>query len=658
MAESNVDVIWRPDPKKDGRNLKAYMRWLGENGYCQCADYESLWHWSVENIEDFWKSVWEYFDFRHSAPYTRVLSSHDMPGAHWFEGARLNFAEQVFRFRGKDFDGRPAIIARSELWSEDRVVTWGEFHRQVAAFAQGLRDLGVGKGDRVVAYLPNVPETMVAFAACAAVGAVWSVCSLDMGTRSVLDRFHQIEPKVLIATDGYRYGGKDYDRLGVVRELRAGLPSIHEVVFLPLLNPRAELPGSLAFGALASGDAPPRFEQVEFEHPLWIVYSSGTTGLPKPIVHGHGGILLELTKHHSLNLDLGPRDRFFWFSSTGWVMWNLQVAGLLVGATACIFDGNPGYPDAGVLWRFVGENDITFFGAGAAYFDGCRKAGVKPRAEADLSCLRGLGSTGSPLSPECAHWLMEHASSTVMIVTTSGGTDVGTGYVVGCPLKPVIAGEIPARGLGIAVQAFDDAGHPLQDAVGELVVTEPMPTMPLYFWGDSDGSRLRSSYFDIFPGVWRHGDWIRITPRGGAVIYGRSDTTINRHGVRMGTGEIYRVVEGFDEITDSLVVDLEYLGRESWMPLFVVLRAGSEMSDALKKRIKSAIRDNLSPRHVPNEIIVVAEIPRTLSGKKMELPVKKLLLGMQLEKVASADAMSNPRSLDYFIELAARRNKA
>ncbi|GAB2801721.1 acetoacetate--CoA ligase [Halomonas shantousis] len=650
------DVLWTPSPERIAESrLHDYMQWLERHHGLHFEDYEALWAWSVEHLEAFWESLWRYFDIRHSAPYERVLDQRIMPGARWFEGARLNLAEQLFRFPREDGE-RPAILSRSEL-RPLQTLSWRELHEQVAAATQGLRELGVGPGDRVVAYLPNVPETVVAFFACASLGAIWSSCSPDMGHRSVLDRFRQIDPKVLIAADGYRYGGKDYDRLEVVAELQQALPTLEKVVLLPYLDPGASLPESLAWEALLERQASPRFEQVPFDHPLWVVYSSGTTGMPKPIVHGHGGALLEGLKGHALHLDLGPQDRFMWFTTTGWIMWNAQISGLLVGACICLYDGNPGYPDLGTLWRFAGETEMTFFGAGAAYFANCKKAGIEPAKLADLRHLRSVGSTGSPLAEESYHWLQAQLGD-VLIAAISGGTDVAANFVGACPIKPVIAGEMQCRPLGVATQALDDAGNALVDAVGELVVTAPMPSMPLYFWNDEGDKRYRESYFETYPGRWRHGDWIRITPRGGGIIYGRSDTTINRHGIRMGTAEIYRVVEEFPEVLDSLVVDLEYLGRASCMPLFVVLRPDTGLDADLIERLKAAIRDNLSARHVPNEVIAVDEIPRTLTGKKMELPVKKLLLGMPLAEAANPDAMANPASLEFFRHMAERSMSA
>jgi acetoacetyl-CoA synthetase len=656
MTATEIKPLWTPDAERIANSrLTDYQRWLQAEKGLHFEDYQALWRWSVDELENFYESLWHYFDIRHSTPYSSVLESHEMPGAVWFPGARLNLAEQLFRHH-QDEPERPAILSRSEL-RELQTLTWGELRGQVAALAHSLRAQGVGPGDRVVAYLPNLPETMVAFFAVASIGAIWSSCSPDMGTRSVLDRFRQIDPKVMIAVDGYRYGGKAFDRLEVVAGLRDELPTLEQVVLLPYLNSDASLPGALSWQSMLAEDAPMHFEQVACDHPLWVVYSSGTTGMPKPIVHGHGGAVLKALQDHALQLDLGPKDRYMWFTTTGWIMWNSQMSGLLTGATICLYDGNPGYPDLSTLWRFAEEAEITFFGAGAAYFLNCKKAALKPGQWLTSGRLRSVGSTGSPLPEEGYRWLMDELGD-VLIAAISGGTDVASAYVGSCPILPVYPGEMQCRYLGTAVYAMDDDGNVLDDEVGELVVTKPMPSMPLYFWNDEGGHRYRDSYFDVFPGVWRHGDWIRITSRGGAVIYGRSDTTINRHGIRMGTSEIYRVVEELPEVLDSLVVDLEYLGRESYMPLFVVLREGVALDDDLAGRLKSAIRDQLSARHVPNDIVVVDEVPRTLTGKKMELPIKKLLLGQPLDKVANPDAMANPDSLRTYIEFAARRGTA
>lgn len=653
----NAEPIWTPSADVV-RNAKitAYTDWLKRSRGLAFADYQALWQWSVTDVEAFWRSIWDYFDIRSATPFERVLASRAMPGARWFPGARLNYADQVFRHVT---DARPAIVFRNER-GDALELGWHELQRQVACLAEALRAMGVRPGDRVVAYLPNIPQAVIAFLAAASVGAIWSVCSPDMGKLAVLDRFRQIEPKVLIAADGYRYGGKDYDRRPLVGELLAHLPTVQRLVLVPYLDPAAgkgDFADAALWPDLVAGEAALRSEVLPFDHPLWVVYSSGTTGLPKPIVHGHGGIVLEQLKLMALHNDLGPEDRFHWFSSTGWIMWNCQVSGLALGATICLYDGNPGWPDYSTLWRFVAQTGVTFFGAGAAFYSACLKAGVEPNAVGDLSRLRALGSTGSPLPDDAYRWIYDHVRRDIWLTPISGGTDFAGAFVGGVPTLPVYVGEMQCRCLGAKVEAYDDAGRPLIDEVGELVCTEPMPSMPLRFWNDEGDRRYRESYFDMYPGVWRHGDWIRITPRGGAIIYGRSDATINRHGIRMGTAELYRAVEEMPEVLDSLVVDLEYLGRESYMPLFVVLRPGVALSDELVGRIKARIRDALSARHVPNEVFRIQEVPRTLSGKKLELPIKKLLLGQPLEKVVNRDSMSNPASLDYFIDFARRRQQ-
>ncbi|WP_136417078.1 acetoacetate--CoA ligase [Herbaspirillum sp. ST 5-3] len=657
MNDIHQQALWAPTPERIARTrMHDYMTWLAKEKGVRADDYDALWQWSVDHLDQFWASLWEYFKVQSSAPYTRVFDSEKMPGTKWFEGARMNIAEQVFRFHRSEQESKEAaIIGKSELRPTVEL-SWGEMRRQIASIAYALREMGVRPGDRVVSYLPNLPETVVAFYACASIGAIWSSCSPDMGTPSVLDRFGQIAPKVLIAVDGYRYGGKDFDRRDVVTGLMQSLPSLEHVVLLPYLQQDATLDGTHNWNELLAHDSDIRFEQLPFDHPLWVVYSSGTTGMPKPIVHGQGGVLLESLKGHGLHSDLGESDRFMWYSTTGWIMWNSQVTGLLLGASIALYDGNPGYPDLGVLWKFAEEARLTVFGAGSAYFTNCMKAGIEPGKLADLHRLRTIGATGSPLPAEAFAWIYEQLGSNVLLAIISGGTDVAAAFVGACPILPLYAGEMQCRYLGVAVYAMDDQGKPLDDAVGELVVTKPMPSMPLYFWNDPEGRRYHESYFDMYPGWWRHGDWLQITPHGGAVIYGRSDTTINRHGIRMGTSEIYRVVESMPEIVDSLVVDLEYLGRESYMPLFVVLRPGVQLDESLIKRIFDNIRSALSARHVPNEVFAAAEIPRTLSGKKMELPVKKLLLGMPVADVASPDAMSNPGSLAYFVELAKQRS--
>src|SRR5919112_1046376 len=585
-------LLWEPSEEfKENANISRFMEWLKREKGLSFSDYGELWEWSVSEVEEFWASIWEYFNVKASKPYSRVLNSREMPGYKWFEGAELNYAEHVFRNARPD---EPAVLHQSEIRPLG-TVTWRELQEKVGALSAGLEELGVERGDRVVAYLPNVPEALIAFLACASLGAIWSSCSPDFGLGSVVDRFTQIEPKVLFAVDGYRYGGKDYDRTEVVAKLQEEMPTLEKTVVLPYL---AEEPDTSGLDNVVFWDellsenegAQLRFEQVPFDHPLWVLYSSGTTGLPKAIVQGHSGILLEHLKKVHLHIDLGPDDKFFWFTTTGWMMWNVLVSGLL---------------------------------------------------------------SGSPLPPEGFDWVYENVKEDLWLFSTSGGTDLCTAFVGGCPLLPVKSGELQCRSLGAKVEAFDEEGNSLVDEVGELVITEPMSSMPLYLWNDPDGERLRESYFDVFPGVWRHGDWIKIKLEGSAVIYGRSDSTINRGGVRMGTSEIYRAVEAVPEVADSLVVDIQRDG-EDYMPLFVVLEEDAELDDDLVDRIKKSIRDTTSPRHVPDEILSVPDVPRTLNGKKLEVPVKKILAGTPPEEAASRDSLSNPDTLDDFAGLASR----
>ena len=648
--------IWTPTPEFAGASVMAdYQRWMARHRGLHFAGYGELWRWSVENVAPFWQSIWDYFEVHSDAPVTAVLPDARMPGARWFEGARLNYVEQVFRHARSN---QPAIRYAGEAVPLAEL-SWAELQRQVASVAAALREMGVGHGDRVAAYLPNIPQAVVAFLATASIGAVWSVCAPEMGSVAVLDRFRQIEPKVLLAVGGYRHGGRHHDRSAVLQELLTGLPSVRHWVLVgeakkpSQLNARLGPVPHLWDGLLAQG-AEPRVESLPFDHPLWVVYSSGTTGLPKPIVHGHGGIVVEHLKMLGLHCDIRASDVFHWYSSSGWIMWNVQVGGLLLGATIALVDGSPAWPDFGRLWRFVDEAQVSVFGAGAAFFTNCMKAGIEPARIADLSRLKMLGSTGSPLPPEAYQWIHRQVRGDLWINPIAGGTDFAGAFVGGNPTLPVYPGEMQCRCLGARVEAFDESGCPLIDEVGELVCTAPLPSMPLYLWGDADGRRLRESYFDVYPGVWRHGDWVRITPRGGAIIYGRSDATINRHGIRMGTSELYRLVEDDPSVLDSLVVDLEYLGRESWMTLFVVLREGCSLDAALTGTLRQKIRSGLSPHHVPTEIVQAPDVPRTLSGKKMEVPIKKLMLGQPLEKVANPDAMANAQCLDWYRKFAER----
>jgi acetoacetyl-CoA synthetase len=656
-ALSEGTLLWKPsDHLKRNSTLARYMRWLERRQGRTFGDYQQLWAWSVADIEGFWASIWDFFGVEASRSYTDVLPERTMPGARWFAAAELNYAENIFK---KASHERPAILFQSERHPMVEL-SWDELQRSVAAVAGALRDLGVRRGDRVVAYLPNIPAAVIALLACASLGAIWSSCSPDMGGASVVDRFKQIEPKVLFAVDGYVYNGKEFDRRSVVAELQQAMPTLERTVLIPYLSADAGVDGlanTLLWDTLLEGGASLSFEQVPFDHPLWVLYSSGTTGLPKPIVQGHGGILLEHLKSLCLHLDLQPRDRFFWFTTTGWMMWNFLVSGLLAGCTIVLYDGSPACPDLGALWAFAEASGMTFFGTSAAYITSCMKSGPEPGATYDLSRLKGVGSTGSPLPVEGFQWVYDHVKADLWLASISGGSDVCTAFVGGCPLLPVRAGEIQCRCLGARVEAFDAAGNPLVDQVGELVITEPMPSMPLFFWNDPDGRRYRESYFEMYPGVWRHGDWVKITARGGVIIYGRSDSTINRMGVRMGTSELYRAVEGIPEVLDSLVVDLGMLGRQSYMPLFVVLKEGVALDDALKARIKSSIRGALSPRHVPDEIFAIPEIPRTLNGKKLEVPIKKILLGLPVEQAANPDSLSNPHTLALFTELANQLNR-
>ena len=707
--------------------IRLYQDWLQAQRGLSFDSYDALWRWSTTDLNAFWQSIWDYFDFQSPTAHQVVCDGSPMPNTKWFVGAQVNYARQVLRHvEAAHAGGFAAILSHNETSlgrSNARSLSWPELRRRVASLALHLEARGVQPGDRVAAYLPNTPEAMVAFLATVSIGAVWSICAPDMGANAVLDRFKQIEPKVLIACDGVRYGGRDFDRTTVVAELVEALPSLRHVILQDNLGLNFRAAKALAdcafFDAVSARDdaQTAAFEPLwlAFDHPLWIVYSSGTTGLPKAIVHGHGGTVLVALALKCLHNDVGcsydPNtwgERYHWYSSTGWVMWNAQLSGLLSGTTCCIFDGNPGgsavdakgnkvAADWTTLWRFAAELGVTFFGAGAAFYANCQKAGIDLRTCGDLARIRALGSTGSPLSAEAQAWGTEQfrklkvsqemgerggeqisagppqgelaplggselhgvneRGGDIWWCNISGGTDFAGAFIGGNRELPLVSGEMQCRLLGCAVEAWNEQGQAVIDEVGELVCRQPIPSMPLYLWGDHNKQRYLASYFDTYPGVWRHGDWLKIGRHGGCIIYGRSDATINRYGMRMGTSELYSAVEALPEVLDAMVVDLEYLGRESYMPLFVVLRAGLSLDETLRRKIEDAIKTALSPRFVPNEIFQVAEIPRTLSGKKQELPIKKLLLGQPIEKVLNREAMANPGCLDWYVALARTRQR-
>jgi len=650
------DLLWTPTAERvEKANLTAYQRWLQKEKGLKFATYEDLWRWSVSDLETFWQSLWDYFKVESSAPHARVLESHRMPGAQWFPGARLNYAQHALRYERAGADALMFLSERAPLTR----MSWQELGGKVRILATQLRKLGVQPGDRVVAYLPNIPEAVIAMLATTSIGAIWSSCGPDFGTRGVLDRYTQLAPKVLFCVDGYQYGGKPFDRKAEVQKILAQLPSIERVIYLPYLNreDREPLtPTTLFWGDLL--DQPPvpaadfRYEQVPFDHPLWILFSSGTTGLPKPICHSHGGIILEQLKHVAFNYDMHPGERLFFFTTTGWMMWNFLVSALLSDVIPVLYDGNPAWPAPDVLWKMVDDAGATLFGTSPTYVAALQKGGFVPREKYKLTTLQSVTLAGSPVTPEVMQWFYQNVKQDLWVASGSGGTDVCTGFVAGVPTLPVYAGEIQARALGAAVYAFNERGEKVVNQVGELVMTEPMPSMPVCFWNDTGNQRYLESYFQEYPGVWRHGDFFRINERGGSFVLGRSDATLNRHGVRIGTAEIYRSLATLPEMDDSLIVNLDLPHGKFFMPLFVKLKEGSSLDAGLQDRIRATLRREYSPRHVPDKIYQVNGVPYTLTGKKMEVPIRRILMGVAPEKAANRDAVANPQALDYFISYA------
>ncbi len=650
-------ILWTPSEEfLQQSNLSHYAEWLKKTRELSFETYRSLWKWSVDKPADFWESIWQYFDVQSYSPYSEVMSRDAMPYTKWFEGASLNYAEHIMRNKTHE---RPAILFASERENR-KEISWNELEHDAAALQSFLRKCGIVSGDRVAAFIPNIPQATASMIATISIGAVWSSCSPDFGSGSVLDRFKQIAPKVLIAVDGYQYNGKPYDKMEVVKEISDNLPSVEKVIIIPYLNAPPDI-SKIRYAVLwnevmAIDNANLTFTPVPFSHPIWILYSSGTTGMPKAITHSHGGMLLEHLKYLSLHNDVHAGENFFWFSTTGWMMWNFVQASLLVGATIVLYDGSPGYPDMNALWQLTAELPIHHFGTSAPYIIACMKNELRPGKDFNLSALRSIGSTGSPLPPEGFDYVYEHIKSDVWLCSMSGGTDICTAWVGGNPWKPVLEGEIQSRSLGCAMYAYSENGKPVVDEVGEMVVTRPMPCMPVYFWNDDNFERYESSYFEMYPGVWRHGDWVKITSDGGVVILGRSDTTLNRQGVRIGTAEIYRAVNKIPEVKDSLIVNIELPDGGDYMPLFVMMQDGKELTDDVINRIKQQLKTECSPRHVPDKILVVPDIPYTISGKKMEAPVKRILMGKPIEQAANKGAMRNPESLDFFSDWYRRVN--
>ncbi len=651
---SEQKILWRPSEDFiQNANLTAYERWLEEEKGLSFKDYDEIWQWSVNDIEDFWESIWEYFEIIHHSPYQSVLSSHDMPGAKWFEGSTLNYAEHIFRKKSND---RPAIIFHSEA-HELQNISWHELEEQVIAIRSYLTDHGITKGDRVVGYLPNIPEAVVCFLAVNSIGAIWSCCSPDFGVNTVINRFLQIEPKLFVTVDGYQYGGKCFKRFEEINQIRTAIPTINETLFIPYcdLDHGFKMNKMTQWKDVITISGPKgklEFTAVPFDHPIWILYSSGTTGKPKAITHSHGGVLLEHLKYMAFHNDVHPGENFFWFTTTGWMMWNFLQASLLMGATTVLFDGSPGYPNLGSLWKLADAIPIHHFGTSAPYLTACMKRGLKPGEDYNLSTLRSIGSTGSPLPPEAFEWVYQSISKDVWLCSMSGGTDVCTAFVGGCPDKPVYKSFIQSRALGCELKAYDDEGRSVIGSLGEMVIEKPMPSMPVFFWNDEGNKRYTSSYFEKFPQKWCHGDWINIQETGSLTIHGRSDATLNRKGIRIGTSEIYSVLDEIDSIKESLILNLEQTDGSDAMPLFIVLADNVELSVEIKQQINQLLKEKCSPRHVPDMIIEAVDIPFTLNGKKMEVPVKKILMGMDSGQSMNKDSIRNPEAMDFFKQLA------
>lgn len=651
-----TEILWQPSESFiQNSRLTEFAEWLQTQMDLQFDSYEDLWKWSVEHSADFWLAVWDFFEVKSETKFKTVIGKDPMPDTQWFAGASVNFAEQIFnKYRGD----KPAIVFASER-RPIAEISWKEMRDKVSRLRSYFISLGLKKGDRVVAFLPNIPEATYAFLAAASLGAVWSGCSPDFGVSSVVERFRQIEPKILIAVDGYQYGGKPYDKTSEVNEIIASIDSLEKVIIVPYLREdlsKKEFSKAVLWEhAMLIGTEPLEFERLDFNHPIWVLYSSGTTGQPKAITHSHGGILLEHLKYLAFHNDVHSGERFFWYSTTGWMMWNYVQGALLQGASIVLYDGSPGFPDLNVLWKFAGDAGIHHFGTSAPFLVACMKSDIHPGKTLRLDKLRSISSTGAPLPPEAFEWVYHNFPEDVWLCSMSGGTDVCTAFVGGCPWKPVYRGELQARALGCSLHAFNEEGKPVIGSLGEMVITKPMPSMPIYFWNDSGKKRYLESYFSQYPGIWRHGDWVEINERGGLVILGRSDATLNRHGVRIGTAEIYRTLIHVEEIADSLIVNLELPGGEHFMPLFILLKEGENLNDALKEKIVKTLRSRCSPRHVPDEIIQVPDIPYTISGKKMEEPVKKILLGMDPGKALNKDSMRNPDAIAFYQEFAEKR---